>query len=431
MNKNRQVASNAAWIIGGKVIQSVLGVLITMLTARYLGPGNYGLVNYASSLVAFVTPIAQLGLNAILVNELINYPEREGETLGTAMVMSLISGLLCMLGLAAFTLLANPNEPVTLVVCILYSIVLLAHAVEMVQFWFQAHLKSKYVSIATLLAYLAKSAYQIVLLINQSSIYWFAVTSALDIFLIDAIILYLFSKNGKLSFSKHAAKRMFSQSKHYIVSSMMVTIFANTDRIMIKMMLGDSQTGFYSAAVACAGLTGFVFSAIISSMRPVILDENEKNEVRFSKYLTALYSVIIYLSLLQCVAIALFAPTIIQILYGEAYTSAVEPLRWIVWYTTFSYIGSVRNIWILAKKKHGILWKINLIGALGNIALNLMLIPIWGITGAAVASLMTQIVTNVVLCFVIDELRPTISYLKGGCDPRTVLKYIQVYKSRK
>ena len=84
-------------MIGSKIVQSLLGVIITMLTARYLGPSNYGLINYAASVVAFILPIGQLGLDAILVSEMIKHPQREGQTLGTAMLMSLASSVLCIL----------------------------------------------------------------------------------------------------------------------------------------------------------------------------------------------------------------------------------------------------------------------------------------------------------------------------------------------
>ncbi|MBQ7850801.1 MAG: flippase [Clostridia bacterium] len=426
-SRKRQIVSNAAWMIGCKVFQALLGVVITMLTARYLGPSNFGIINYASSLVAFVAPIGMLGLDSILVNELVSHPEREGETVGTAMIMSLFSSLLCIAGLAGFIAVANPGEGMTLIVCILYSVVLFAYAIELMQYWFQAHLLSKYPSIAMLIAYFVKSVYQAVLLVNGSNLYWFALSSALDVFVIDAFICIQYRRmtHQKLSWSYAAAKRMFAQSKHYIVSSMMVTIFANTDRIMIKMMLGDSQTGFYSAAVACASLTSFVFSSIMYSVRPVILEKHKNRDAGFDQWITALYSIIIYLSLLQCIFISCFAPIIISILYGADYTAAVDPLRWIVWYTTFSYLGTVRNIWIVANKKQSLLWKVNLTGAVGNVLLNAIMIPVMGISGAAIASLLTQIITNVVLCFVFDELKPTTRYLKDSLNLVKCLKMLR------
>ena len=111
---------NASWIIGGKIVQASIGIIISMLTARFLGPSNYGLINYAASIVAFVTPIMQLGLNGVLVNEIIRNPEEEGKTVGTAVVMSLTSGLLCILGIFAFVSIVNVGETETIIVCMLY-----------------------------------------------------------------------------------------------------------------------------------------------------------------------------------------------------------------------------------------------------------------------------------------------------------------------
>lgn len=430
--QGKRIFHNAAWIIGCKIVQSVLGVFITMLTARYLGPSNYGLINYASSIVAFILPIAKLGLDSTLVNELVKNPKQEGQTMGTAMLMSLASSVLCILSVIAFVAIANHGETITLLVCALYSVVLLTHAIELMQFWFQAHLLSKYTSIATLIAYLVKSGYQIILLMNDGAVWWFAITSALDILIIDAIMVVLYGKFSKqpLRFSWSAAKQMFSQSKYYIISSMMVTIFANTDRIMLKLMTDDTQTGLYSAAAACANLTSFIFTAIISSVRPVILEKHKDDTEVFDKVLTLLYSVIIYLSLAQCIVITAFAPFIVKILYGDAYALTVDPLRWIVWYTTFSYLGSVRNIWIIAEEKHSILWKINLVGALGNVVLNFVMIPLWGISGAAIASLLTQVITNIVLCFVFREIRPTLKYLKNGLNIVNVIRFLKVIRER-
>lgn len=128
-----RVAKNAVWIIGIKIVQSIVAVLINMLTARYLGPSGFGLITYASSLVAFVFPIMQLGLNNVLVQEMVNDPESEGEILGTSIVLSLISSICCIVGVTSFAFVANPGEPETVIVCFLYSLILIFQACDYVQ----------------------------------------------------------------------------------------------------------------------------------------------------------------------------------------------------------------------------------------------------------------------------------------------------------
>lgn len=406
MLKNKTV-KNATWIIVCKIIQAGLTLVVTMLSSRVLGPAGYGLINYAMSIVTFLAPIMYLGFTSVLVQEIVQHPELEGETLGTAVAMSFFSSLVCIGGVAAFVSIANKGETETLIVCLLYSVLLIFQSVEIIVYWFQAKLLSKYSSLTILAAFIAVSLYQLWVLFTGKSIYWFAISNALNYFLIASILIIIYKKLGgqKLSFSFNTFRRMFARSKYYIISDMMITIFAQTDRIMIKLMLGDSQTGYYSAAVTCATMTGFVFTAIIDSMRPTILEAKKDNTPGYELNLKRLYNIVIYLSMLQSLLITLLSGLIVRILYGSDYAAAVPALRIVAWYTTFSYIGSVRNIWILAEGKQKYLLCINMLGAVANVALNFLLIGKFGINGAAFASLITQIFTNVIIGFIFKDIR--------------------------
>lgn len=429
---NSTVLKNASWIIACKVVQSILALVINMVTARYLGPSNFGLITYASSLVAFAVPVMQLGINNILVQEIVYRPEQEGAILGTSILLSVISSLFCIAGVTTFAYIVNPNETVTVITCFLYSILLLFQAMDMIGYWFQAKLLSKYTSLVSLAVYFIVAAYKIWLLVTQKSIYWFAVSNALEYALIAiiGIVIYHCIGGTRFSFSTSLARRMFNKSKHYIVSSMMVTIFAQTDKIMIKQMLGETSTGYYGAAVACAGLTGFVFAALIDSFRPTIFEGLKTNAEVFAHRLTLLYSIIIYLSLFQCAAMTVLAPLIIKILYGGAYAPAASALRIVVWYTTFSYMGSVRNIWILANNKQKYLWQINLSGAIANVLLNWIMIPHMGIHGAALASLVTQFFTNVVIGYIMAPIRENNAIMLRSLDTRFLVEAVKKMKRK-
>lgn len=426
MNKNR-VIKNASWIIGIQLVKSLLGMVISMLTARFLGPSNFGLINYAASIVAFVTPIMYLGLNGVLVQEIVNTPEREGEILGTSVTLAFFSSLVCIIGVVSFSAIANRGEKDTIIVCALYSVLLIFQSFEMIIYWFQAKLLSKYSSIVSLLAYFVVSVYKIYLLAAHKSIYWFAVSNALDYMVIafGAGIVYKRLGGERLKFNFATAKRLFSKSRYYIVSNMMIAIFAQTDRIMLKLMIDDAATGYYSAAVTCAGMTGFVFTAIIDSFRPMIFDDKKTDEILYEKDMCRLYGIIIYLSLLQSLVITLFSGLIIKILYGAAYSASINVLKLVVWYTTFSYLGSVRNIWMLAEDKQKYLWIINLSGALANVVLNYILIPIIGIMGAALASLITQVFTNVIIGFIIKAIRHSNTLMLRSLNPNEIIMMLK------
>lgn len=415
------------WIIGCRIAQSVFALVINMLTARYLGPSNFGLINYAASIVAFVTPVMKLGINNVLVNEIIQHPEKEGETLGTSLLLTLISSFCCIGGIAAFVQIANPNEPETLAVCILYSLLLICQSMELVQFWFQAKYMAKYTSLSVLGAYIVVSAYKIYLLMTQKSIYWFAVSNAFDYLLIAIALLVIYRKKGGSPFtvSASAVGRLLRQSVHYILPEMMVMIYAQTDRIMLKTMLGNEVVGFYAAAVTITGLTNFVFIAIIDSMRPLILESKRDRSEEYERNMVRLYSIVMYLALLQSLFLVVLAKPVVWLLYGEAYLAAVQPLRIVAWYTMFSYFGAVRNVWILAEGKQKYLLGINVCGAVANVGMNLLLIPSFGINGAAFASLVTQFFTNVITGMFMKPIRPNNALMYQGANPRVLNELIQ------
>lgn len=426
MNK---VIKNASWIIGCKVVQAILNLVVSMLTARYLGPSNYGVITYASSLVAFVVPLVRLGLDGILVQEFVEHPERNGEVIGTATMLTMVSSFLGVLGVWAFTTVVNQNETETIVVSVLYSTSLFFQMLELIQYWYQAKLLSKYVSLVSLVSRMFVSAYKIYIIVEQKSIYYFSIVNALDFLLISIALFVIYYKIGgqNISFSLSIARRMLSKSKHFIISGMMVSVFTQADKIMLKLMNGDAESGYYSVAVTCAGMSVFVFSAIIDSFRPVIFENKKSDVLLYKRNTIRLYSIIIYMALIQSMILTLFAPIIIRLLYGSKYLPAIDILRIITWYSAFSYLGAARNIWFLAEGRQKYIWITNMIGAISNIACNAILIPVYGACGAAVASVITQFLTNFALSFFIKPLNENGKWMLEALKPNVLFKMI-VYR---
>lgn len=430
--KNK-VLTNASWIIGCKLAQSIISFLIGIFTARYLGPSNYGLISYAASIVAFFIPIMQLGFTSTLVREFISRPDKEGEVLGTSLVLNIAASIVSIIGVLAFVRVTSPGDQETMIVCFLYSLNLLFQASEMTRYWFQAKLLSKYPSIVSLIAYVCVAVYKIYILIESKSIRWFAVTHVLEACIIAILLLglYMRMKTQRLSFSFALGKEMFARSKYYISSALMVVVFQQTDRIMLKLMMNEAETGFYSAAMTCVGITGFAFSAIIDSARPSILEGKKISEQVFFERMTILSAVVTGGAVMQSIGMTIFAKLIIQILYGEAFLPAAAVLQVVVWFVTFSYYGNVRNVWILAEEKQRYLWMINLSGAVVNVIGNYMLIPHWGAQGAAMVSFFTQFFTNFVLCFLFKPMRPVGRIFLTSLNPKFLWNAVRERRARK
>lgn len=417
--KSSRIINNAKWIVICKLLQSLLQLVIGMISARYLGPSNYGLINYAASVMAFALPIMRLGFDSTLVREYVEYPEKQATITGTSIVMNLLSGATCTVLVTIFVLLANTGDGTTITVCSLYSLSLIFAAAEMIQYWFQYKLFSKYSSVIMLCTYFIVSAYKIFLLITQRSVYWFAVTHSIEYGLVSVCLLAVYyKKGGRFNFSWKFGQRMLKTSKHYILASLMLVIIQNTDHVMLTFMSGKTENGYYSAAITAAGVFQFVYTAIIDSYRPVILANKKEKSDEYLLNLTRLYSLMIYMSLLQSLVFSIFGNIIIGILYGADYANAISVFRILVWYLAFAILGTVRNVWILAEQKQKYLWIINLSGAIFNVLLNSVLIRLMGACGAALASLVTQIFANFILGFIWKPLKENNVLILKSLSPK-------------
>ena len=168
-------AKNAGWIMTGKIIQMLLSFVISILTARYLGPANFGTINYAGAYVSFFMAFCTLGINSVIIKDFIDNPEEEGKAIGTTIVLRAISSFLSSLLIIVIVFFVDYGETVTLIVTILCSTQLVFHAFDTFNYWFQSRYMSKITAIATLIAYFFTSAYKILLLIFKKNIYWFGI----------------------------------------------------------------------------------------------------------------------------------------------------------------------------------------------------------------------------------------------------------------
>lgn len=411
--KNNKEAKNAGWLIGGRVAQMILSFFVSILTARYLGPGNYGIISYVNAYVAFFTSLCTLGLNSVIIKDFVDKPEEQGEAIGTSLALRFASSFFSALMILCIVRVVDRNEPKTIVIAILCSISLVFQVLDTFNYWFQSRYASKVTSIATFLAYAATALYRIVLLIFQKDVQWFAFATSIDYIVLGTILFCAYKKyNGpKLSVSLEKAKSLLGRGYHYILSGMMVAIYGQTDKFMLKQMLDETSVGYYSLASTVNLMWVFVLQAIIDSMYPTIMNLYGKDKKQFERKNRQLYAIVIYVSMAAAVCFVIFAPLVIRILYGDAYLPAVGPLRVITWYTIFSYLGVARNAWIVCMNKQKYLKYMYLSAAFINIGLNYIMIPLWGASGAALASLLTEFCTSLILPCFWDDMRPNVKLM--------------------
>lgn len=410
--KNKFI-NNTGWIVGERIYQMVINLLLTIITARYLGPSNYGILNYVASIIAFFTSLCTLGLQGVIVKELVQEPKEEGVLLGSGIGMRLISSFLSMLVALIIISILNPNDNLILVVALLQSISLLFRSFELIEFWYQSKLKSRYSSIIKAIAYTIMAIYKILILLLDKDVTWFAFSNTIDAIVIAILFYVSYNKSGglKISFSINTAKKLLNQSYHFILSGAIVAIYEQMSKVMIGQFLGQEQVGYYSVAITICGLWTFIPQAFITSATPIIMELKKSDEHIYLHRLKQLYAFIAWLGIAFALTITFFSKWIVLVLYGDAYIVAIPALVIAVWYTLFSSLGSARGIWILCENKNKFVKKYLFWGAVVNLTLNAIMIPQYGIEGAALATLTTQVFTTLIAPLLYKETRMHTKYV--------------------
>lgn len=406
-------AKNAGWLIAGRVIQLMITFVMGIFTTRYLGPGNYGLINYANVFVAFFTPVCTLGIQSVIIRDFVNHPGEEGKALGSSLVFRLISGFFSSIIIVVCVSITDSGETATIVIAAICSFQLVFRAFDLFHYWFQYKQKASVIAIVMLVAHIATSFYKAYLLVSKKSIYWFATAVPMDYLILAVMIYCVYKKNDgpELIFSRKKGFELLSYSYHFILSGMMVAVYAQTDKFMLKQMLDETSVGYYSLASSINMMWVFVLQAVIDAFYPAIMKLYSVDQNQFERKNRQLYATIEYISLFVAICFTIFGRSAVQMVYGEAYVPASDPLKVICWYTMFSYLGVARDAWIVCKGLQKYLKYMYLCAAVLNVILNLLLIPISGMNGAAVASLTTQIATSLIFPCFVKELRPNIKLI--------------------
>lgn len=412
-NTEKKFLLNTSWILFERVVQIISQLLVGLISVRYLGPENYGTISYVGSFIGVFNSITTLGLHGVVVKRIIDEPNNVGEIIGTSIIMRVVSSVLSIISILILIAAVNPGENLIFILGILQSLSLVFMSFEVIEFWFQSQLNSKFVSIAKTSATLIVSVWKVYLLITSKSVMYFAFSTTLQTIVTAILLSYLYLKQhgDRLSFSLNKARQLLGESYHFILSGLMVVIYTQIDKIMIAQMLNTKQVGVYTAACSIPSMYSFIFLAVINSARPVILEERNISYDTYLKRIKQLYAIIIWISIIIGIGMTFMAPITIRVLYGTEYISGTQVLRIATWSNLFAVLGTARGIWIVAENKNKYVKKYLAWGAIVNVVLNRLLIPIYGIQGAAIATLITQIVTCVIAPLFYKDTRIHTKYI--------------------
>lgn len=411
--KGNRFVSNTMWDIGGKIFQMGLTLVVGMLTARYLGPSNYGVIGETASYVSFFLVFCQLGFTSTAVKEIMDNEDRQGEILGTTIFFRVVTSILSTIAITCLMYVLKDGDRTIVWVAFLQSLSLIFQSFDMIHYWYQSRLETQVSVKIQSLAYLIMAVYKIAILALGKSVEWFAFSTALEaaVVAVFLIVVYGHGEGQKLTVSVSAGKEILKRSYNFILSGLMATIYSEMDKIMLGEMLSETAVGYYTAATKISSMWSFILTAMINSSRPLIIESKYKSEELYVKQNKRLYAAVIWIGIAAGLGITVLGKWIILIMYGTEYLPSVSSLQISAWYTMFAMLGSARGIWIVCEEKAKYVKYYLGVGAILNVILNYLLIPLYGPGGAAAATLLTQIFTAVLAPALFKETRAYTRYV--------------------
>lgn len=404
----QMILGNTGWLCADKVVRLSLGMLVNIWTARYLGPVQFGAYTYALAFVLLFSTIATLGLDNIVVREIVRTPVKRDEILGSAFLLKL-AGSVVALGLTTglIAVIRAGDSLMRLLVGIV-AIGMIFQMFDVIDFWFQSQVKSKYTIYAKNSSFLLLSCVKIAFVLVKAPLVAFALAGMLETVVgaIGLLVAYRLTGCSVASWrpSPGVCVALLKESWPLAFSGMVIAVYMRIDQVMLGQMLGSEEVGIYSAAVGISEVCYFIPMIITSSVSPAVIRLRESDPVQYYWSLQRLFNGLAIIAYAIALPMTVLARPLVVLLFGTHYAASATVLAIHVWGGLFVFLGVARSIWIIAEGFTKIALVTTAAGALMNVLLNLYLIPRHGAVGAAVATLLSYGFSDYVMFVICPSL---------------------------
>lgn len=400
----KRTLTNLTWLSFDRVVRLFGAVFVNAWLTRYLGPENNGVLSYALAFVGMFSPLAILGLDAIVIRDIVRDPSQRNEILGSAFVLRLLGACSAVVFALIGIFIVRPDDALTRLLVVISSAGLIFQAFDVIDYWFQSQVLSRYTVYARNTAFFTLSIAKIGAILLNAEIAVFVFLTSIEFVVAAAGLVLMYRKNNQSirewSFSFAKARSLLMNSWPIIISDLAVFAQTRIDQVMIGQFLTNADVGVYAAAQKISEPLSFLPMIIMSSVYPVIVRTKEWSEDEYVKRLTNLYRLMFMLSLTICVPISLLSGPIVNILYGEQFAQSSTLLSYLIWTRFYAFYGVARSIFISTENlfRHALVCSVS--GISVSILANYFLIQEFGMYGSIMATHAGFIVT----IFVVDGI---------------------------
>lgn len=387
---SQKIIANTGWLFFDKIVRMGVGLFVGVWIARYLGPEQFGLFNYAAAFVSLFSSIATLGLDGIVVRDIVREPERRDEILGTTFILKLLGGLIAFTMIMGAIFLLRPSDNPTHLLVAVIALGMLFQSFDTIDLWFQSQVRCRYSVIAKTTSFILLTLVKIFLILFEAPLVAFAWVASAEVAVgAGGLVIAYKANSGNILHWKNCpelGRRLLHDSWPLIFSSMVIMVYMRIDQLMIGEIVGSGEVGIYSVAVGLAEVWYFIPGAIVSSTFPSIIAARMESEELFYERLQWLYNTLVLIAYAIALPVTFLAEPVINLLYGTAYSKAGPMLSLLIWAGIFTNLGIARSSFLTTMNWNKVHFVTVFFGCLINIVLNIVFIPRYGGMGAVIAS---------------------------------------------
>jgi O-antigen/teichoic acid export membrane protein len=389
----RRYFANTSWLLLEKIARLAFALTVGVYVARHLGPERFGELSYATSFVGLFSVLATLGLDGIVIRNLVQNEGSRDRLLGTAFTLKLAGGII-LLACVSISIQYTASQAYAKMLVIIIAGASIFQAFKTIDLFFQSQVMGKLSAVTAIVSLCVAQTANLVLIFVDASLVWFAWTILLESVVLGAMLVYFYSMQhfnvSAWRFDGPTAIELLKDSWPLIMSGFAVMVYMRIDQVMINEMIGPQAVGNYAAAVKISTVFYFIPVSIANALFPAILNAKKQNSDLYHARLQSLYDLMALIAVAIALPMTFLSGPVIALLYGDAYLSAGRVLTIHIWSGVFVFIGVSSGKWLLAENLQNLALHRSLLGAIVNVILNYILIPRSGIVGAAIATLISQ-----------------------------------------
>ncbi|CAH6796741.1 Flippase [Vibrio chagasii] len=404
------ISSSIVWQLTEKILRIFSGLFIGIWIAKFLGTHLFGVYSYIQSFVGLFVALTTLGLDGVVVRE-ITKNQNQNIYIGTALLLRLMGAVLLILILSV-VMYFYPHEYSSLMM--LYSFVFIIQAGLVFEYYFQSRVQGNIIGKVKIASLSLGILLKVYVILTGGTLFDFITVLMVESGIVSFLLVMSYSKQESLINLKVKLRYsidLLKTSWPLIFSGFIMSVYMKIDQVMLYNMLSAEMNGIYASAVRISDSMNFIPVIICNVVFPLIIKLKSKSTSKYRIATKSLHSLMLWGAILLASFFTIFSEIIIRNTYGIEYIEAASVLSIYTWASIPVFLGVSSTIWILSENLQKYKLIMDVFGALLNIALNLYLIPKYGVLGAAYATLISYSLTLVLVSSIFPQLRDNLKMM--------------------